>query len=63
MVETKIKLTSSGNCNCFYCSKLQDGIKPQPVTLWYKVDNEKRGHQLPMCSIECAEHYIKEFLR
>jgi hypothetical protein len=28
--------------------------------VWWKEDNEKRGHNEPMCSKECCESYINE---
>lgn len=59
MRQFKIKTTTSGNCPCKNCGFVQIGRKPQPLTLWWKEDTEKRGHQEPMCSIECCEEYIK----
>ena len=48
----------TGNCGCCNCGKLQDGLKLQPFTVWYKSDNEKRGHNDPVCSLECANEYM-----
>ena len=65
MIITKIQKKNSGNCGCFNCGKVQEGSKYHPITLWHKDEDEKRGHQLPMCSIECAEEYamkLKEML-
>lgn len=61
MKQFKIKNTSSGNCACRNCGKFQEGNKLQPFTLWWKEETEKRGHQEPMCSIECCENYIKVY--
>ena len=58
MTEYKIKKTSSGNCSCRNCGKDQPGCKLQPWTVWWKEDTEKRGHQEPVCSEECAREYI-----
>ncbi len=60
MKQFKIKNTKSGNCACRYCGKYQEGDKLQPFTVWWKEENEKRGHQEPMCSIECCNDYIRE---
>lgn len=57
MTEYKIKKKESGNCPCIWCGKYNDG-KMQPYTVWWKLDNEKRGHQEPACSEECAESWI-----
>lgn len=51
---TKILVKSTGNCGCVYCGKVQDGWKNQPYTVWHKEENEKRGHNEPVCSIDCA---------
>ena len=59
MKQFKIKNSTSGNCACRNCGKVQDGLKLQPFTVWWKEETEKRGHQEPMCSIECCEKYIK----
>ena len=53
----------TGNCGCFNCGRVQDGMKMHPYTVWHKTDDEKRGHNDPVCSIECAKAYadkIKE---
>ena len=55
---TKILVKKTGNCGCAYCGKLQDGCKMQPYTVWHKEENEKRGHNEPVCSIECAKAWI-----
>lgn len=59
-MRTIIKRTISGNCKCMYCGKEQQGRKNQPYTLWHKADNEKRGHNEPVCSLECAEKLAKQ---
>lgn len=51
----KIKNKQSGNCPCVNCGKEQEGQKYHPYTLWHKEENEKRGHNEPVCSIQCAE--------
>ena len=56
-----IKHTKSGNCKCFNCGKVQEGHKLHPYTVWYKLDNERRGHQLPVCSLECANHVVEKY--
>lgn len=55
----KILKKSTGNCNCQNCGKLQDGLKLQPFTVWHKAENEKRGHNYPVCSQECANELAK----
>ena len=58
-IETRIMNKKSGNCECPVCGKLQDGCKQQPFTVWYKTIKEKRGHNIPVCSMECAKKYIE----
>ncbi len=29
-------------------------------TVWWKEENEKRGHNEPMCSVECCKNYISK---
>ena len=53
MVE--IRKTKSGNCGCFCCGKHQDGHKMHPYSVYHRADNEKRGHNDPVCSFECAK--------
>lgn len=60
MTEYKIKNTASGNCECRNCGKTQQGLKLQPFTVWHKEDTERRGHNEPMCSIECCRKWIKK---
>ena len=60
MKEYKINTNKSGNCSCGYCGKVQDGRKMQPYTVWWKDENESRGHQEPMCSKECCEKFIEK---
>lgn len=60
MKQFKIKNTSTGNCGCRNCGKFQNGKKQQPFTVWWKEDNEKRGHNEPMCSFDCCEKYIND---
>lgn len=58
----KIKNNNLGyNGACRNCGKYQKGgDEKQPLIVYYKDDNEKRGHNLPMCSLECAQAYIAE---
>lgn len=49
---------STGNCGCFNCGKRQEGFKLHPYTVWYKFNDETRGHNCPMCSEECADRFI-----
>lgn len=56
----RIQKKISGNCGCFNCGKRQQGLKPQPYTVWYKFCNENRGHNAPVCSKECAEKFAKQ---
>lgn len=56
-MEKRIKRTSSGNCPCYNCGRLQPGSKMHPYTVWYKGADEKRGHNAPVCSAECARAY------
>ena len=55
----KIKVKKSGNCPCYNCGKVQEGLKFHPFTVWHKRDDEKRGHNDPVCSMECAEALAK----
>jgi len=59
MTQVKIKKTITGNCGCYNCGKRQVGLAPQPYTVWYKLDGDKRGTNAPMCSKECAEKFAK----
>lgn len=56
----KIKNTASGNCGCGNCGRYQEGMKNHPFTVWMKKDNEKRGHNIPVCSEKCAKEYIEK---
>ena len=56
----KILTKKTGNCHCRYCDKLQEGFKLHPYTVWHKIDGEKRGHNEPVCSRECAELLAKK---
>jgi hypothetical protein len=48
------------NGACYACGKVQAGSKAQPIALWFKKEEEKRGHNCPFCCIECAKQYIKD---
>lgn len=48
------------NGGCDNCRKIQDGSNDQPFIVYYKEDNEKRGHNLLACSKECAEELKKK---
>ena len=54
----KIKKTRTGNCACVFCGKYTGEY--QPYTLWHKADDEKFGHNEPVCSKECAEKLAKQ---
>lgn len=43
------------NGYCRVCGKEQEGCKPQPFVVWHIAEGEKRGHNVPVCSRECAE--------
>lgn len=60
MKQFEIRKRISGNCNCTNCDKEQPGRKPQPYTVWWKEETEKRGHQEPMCSEECCREWIEK---
>jgi len=47
------------NGYCRMCGEEQEGRKPQPLVVWYIGDGEKRGHNKPVCSRECAEKLAK----
>ena len=52
-MKVEIRKTVTGNCNCRNCGK-DNQRKLQPYTVWHKADNENRGHNEPVCSLECA---------
>ena len=56
----QIRNKATGNCKCKNCGKLQEGWKNHPFTVWHKADDEKRGHNEPVCSIECAEELAEK---
>ena len=56
----KIKKIQTGNCDCVNCGK-SAGNNYQPYTLWHKADDEKRGHNEPVCSMECARELAKDY--
>lgn len=56
----KIKKIQTGNCDCVNCGK-SAGDGYQPYTLWHKADDEKRGHNEPVCSMECARELAKDY--
>ena len=62
-MDIKIKTLKSGNCGCMNCGIRQDGWKAHPYTVWYKSENEKRGHNDPVCSLECARVYAEKLRR
>ena len=47
------KLGANGGCRI--CGGVQDGWRAQPYIVYHKADNEKRGHNDPACSLECAK--------
>lgn len=56
----QIKTIKTGNCGCFNCGKVQEGMKMHPFTVYQKLDDEKRGHNNPVCSMECAKAYVEK---
>lgn len=57
----KIMVKKTGNCACYNCGKVQDGYKLQPYTVWHRRIDENRGHNDPVCSMECAREYAARF--
>ena len=53
-MKIEIRKRVTGNCDCRNCGTVQNGRAVQPYTVWHKADNENRGHNEPVCSIECA---------
>ena len=60
MVE--IRRQKSGNCGCFFCGRLQEGMKMHPFTVYHKADNEQRGHNDPVCSMDCAKAHKERLM-
>ena len=58
----KIETKKSGNCPCSNCGKVQDGLRLHPYTVWYKEQDEKRGHNLPVCSMDCAKKLAERMM-
>lgn len=58
-IEIKKNNRIGHNGYCRTCGKLQDGWKAQPFIVWYIADGKKRGHNVPVCSIECAEKLVE----
>lgn len=55
-MKVEIKKNRLGyNGSCTRCGKVQPGHTMQPLIVWYKGNTEKRGHNDPVCSKECAE--------
>lgn len=59
MTTYKILNKKTGNCGCINCGRIQEGTRMHPYTVWHKEENEKRGHNEPVCSRECAAEYIR----
>lgn len=57
----KIMVKKSGNCGCYNCGKIQEGGKLHPYTVWHRRIDENRGHNDPVCSMECAKEYAEKF--
>lgn len=55
----KIKKSRTGNCDCVNCGKGNGNY--QPYTVWHKSEDEKCGHNEPVCSIECAKELAKKY--
>ena len=63
-MEVRLKRNTLGyNAGCDVCGKIQEGYKPQPLIIWYRKDNEKRGHNIPICCQECAHIKLLEFAK
>ena len=56
----KIERKKSGNCGCANCGASQEGLKLHPYTVWWKSEGESRGHNDPVCCLDCAMEYAKE---
>lgn len=63
MIVRILKNNKGYNCPCWNCGKEQEGRKKQPYLVYYKNKDEKRGHNLPVCSVECVERTIRGFAR
>ena len=61
-MKVEIKVLKSGSCGCANCGRHQDGWRLHPYTVWHKADNEKRGHNDPVCSMECAIDYAEALI-
>lgn len=57
--QIKIKKTKTGNCPCRNCGAEQPGWNLQPYTIWHRGADEERGHNEPICSMECAQEYAQ----
>lgn len=55
-----IKNSLGMNARCFNCGYEQPGLKSQPINLYYKIEGERRGHNTPMCCVECANEYVSK---
>ena len=47
------------NAGCLICGRVQDNRAAQPFIVYHKGDNEGRGHQDQVCSMECAEALVR----
>lgn len=60
----KIEIRKNGrlgaNGCCRICNAQQEGYKAQPYIVYHKADNENRGHQEPVCSMECAKALVNK---
>lgn len=56
----KVKKNNLGyNGCCDYCGKSQPGRNKQPYIVYYKRDDEKRGHNLIACSNDCVNRILE----
>ena len=49
-----------GNCRCGWCGRFEGILEPQPFTVYIKPTFD-RGHNIPVCSEECANEYMKRW--
>lgn len=62
MIKKIVKNNKGYNGCCTICDKYQPGCAKQPLLVYYRDDNEKRGHYLVACSQECANKLIKKII-
>lgn len=60
-VEIRKNSRLGANGGCWICNKIQEGGKAQPYIVYHKSDNESRGHQEQVCSMECAKLLAEKY--